>query len=513
MMKQSIAAALLLVFIAASAKKQPNIVFILTDDQDLMLGGSFPATLGATPMPRTEELMFKRGAHAENFIIHTPICCPSRSETWTGRYLHNVKKPVAEKQCGAAYNGNDDQGNACCMHVDEALVNNFTFARNLKEAGYATGLFGKFLNVNPKMPPPGVDAYFTNGGGTYYSPTFDVANIKGLPDGEKTFGANQYSTALIGNYSLDWIRERADDYKATGTPFFAFIGTKANHDPFLPAPWYRETWETSWPQRAPRTGNWNVSHESLSLHHPTISSRVPFGDDTAACIDANFKDRWRCLMSVDDIISSVFDVTDKAGITNDTYFIFTSDHGYSLGQLNLNWDKRNVYEQNIRIHLLVVGPGISPGSSFSFPATNVDLAPTFLEMASAKGASDLDGKSFLGHITKSNATPFRDHAFIEHYYVGLGNYCGMSAIELPDNNFIAVRHFAPSPFGNILYAEFANGTDGNVDFETVHHRELFDLDVDPWQLQNIYSTSPDSWKSILSNQVHEWLQCKSGTCK
>ena len=102
-----------------------------------MLGGALPSSApnGTTPMRHTQREMLEKGSHATNFFIHTPICCPSRAETMTGRYLHNVKKPVAEGQCGTAYNGHDDAGNACCMHVDEVLVNNFTFARHLKEQG------------------------------------------------------------------------------------------------------------------------------------------------------------------------------------------------------------------------------------------------------------------------------------------------------------------------------------------------------------------------------------------
>ena len=79
-----------------------------------------------------------------NFFIHTPVCCPSRSELVTGRYLHNVKLPVDERQCGDGYAGNDAHGNVCCMHVDEALVNNRTLALYLqREAGYTVGMFGK----------------------------------------------------------------------------------------------------------------------------------------------------------------------------------------------------------------------------------------------------------------------------------------------------------------------------------------------------------------------------------
>lgn len=66
-----------------------------------------------------------------------------------------------------------------------------------------------------------------------------------------------------------------------------------------------------------------------------------------------------------------------------------------LGQLNLNWDKRNVYEMDVRVHFLIRGPGIAPNSTFDFPATNVDLAPTLLGMAGLDPPAGMDGKSFL----------------------------------------------------------------------------------------------------------------------
>merc|ERR1711871_214493 len=98
------------------------------------------------------------------------------------------------------------------MHVDEGLVNNFTFARALQEqGGYRVGMFGKYLNNCPSDPPPGFDAWFANGGGNYFNPSFAVRNIDGLPDG--SFHANEssrfgnYSTALIGNYSIEWIKK------------------------------------------------------------------------------------------------------------------------------------------------------------------------------------------------------------------------------------------------------------------------------------------------------------------
>ena len=100
---------------------KPNIVWFLTDDQDQLLGGSFPSALGTTPMPKTTKLMAEQGATATNFFIHTPICCPSRSELLTGRYFHNIKA-VGRKDT--------------CMHTNSTLVNSATFAPALKQAGY-----------------------------------------------------------------------------------------------------------------------------------------------------------------------------------------------------------------------------------------------------------------------------------------------------------------------------------------------------------------------------------------
>lgn len=116
-------------------------------------------------------------------------------------------------------------------------------------------------------------------------------------------------------------------YVSSGLPFFAYIGPKACHDPFEAAPWYRDTWNATWPATAPRTVNWNVSHAALALHHPTVSARQPLSEQTATCIDQNFRDRWRTLLSVDDLIGSVIDAVSETGVLPHTFIVYTSDHG------------------------------------------------------------------------------------------------------------------------------------------------------------------------------------------
>jgi len=125
---------------ATRVDMRPNIIYFLTDDQDMMLGG-------LTPMKKARILLAEQGASAENFFVHTPICNPSRGSLLTGRYFHNIKRTG---------------GRRYAMHVDEDQVSETTFARSLKERGnYTVGLFGKYLTatmqkevaVSPLLPP------------------------------------------------------------------------------------------------------------------------------------------------------------------------------------------------------------------------------------------------------------------------------------------------------------------------------------------------------------------------
>ena len=99
-----------------------------------MLGSSFPQHDNVGPMPKTKALMQDKGAMALNFFIHTPICCPSRSELLTGMYFHNIK---------ASPNRPGQPRNGSCMHTDDLKVQESVFAKYLGAAGYTAGMFGK----------------------------------------------------------------------------------------------------------------------------------------------------------------------------------------------------------------------------------------------------------------------------------------------------------------------------------------------------------------------------------
>ena len=107
---------------------------------------------------------------------------------------------------------------------------------------------------------------------------------------------------------------------------------------------------------------------------------------------------------------------------------------------------------------------------------------------------------------------WRQSIFHEYYYISIGLFCGMDTpIEDESSNFIAVRHMSET-YGNILYAEFQNGTGGQVDFQTPNYYEMFDMDKDEWQTTNIYANASAGAKDGLHKEVQSWLKCRGSDC-
>ena len=530
---------------------RPNIVLFLTDDQDQMLGSSFPTHGTATPMPKAQRLLADQGVTASNFFVHTPICCPSRNELLAGRYFHNIKTVPGDTP-------RPTKGDSC-MHINETKVFNHTFARYLKEeAGYAVGLFGKFTNSWTGQwgrAPIGFDAWLANGGGDYMSPFFGVKGLKaftGVDDCNRCQWKGNYTTAVVGNVSNAWIRHLHTT--APSTPFFAYVAPKAAHEPFNPAPWYVDHWDPSWPEKEPRPdGVWNASFASRADHHGNIATQPMITPDAAEVITGIFKNRWRCLMSVDDVIDSALSTVEGIGKLNSTYFFFTSDHGFQLGEYNMLMDKRHVYDFDTRVHLLVRGPLIPPGSTMPYIATFVDLAPTFLDIAGVEVPEQMDGKSMLPLLKandKAAANEWRKDIVLEYYFVApndkcvkgcnyskVGNwpykdeYCvdleGFSGCwgpaagdachiecyptESPANNWRALRSVGDEDY---LYAEFETGDQSQRDiiFEAPDFYELYEMDTDPWSLHNVYKSAPKARLEKMQSRLKEWYECAGAAC-
>lgn len=170
----------------------------------------------------------------------------------------------------------------------------------------------------------------TNGGGTYNAPQFDTQGVSDLgpyfmQDGSWQGKLKDYTTAVVGNMSMSWIRKVAK----IGKPFFAYIAPKACHEPFTPPAWYANHWDASWPATEPRPVSWNCTADSRKDHHGNIATQPMISETCAEYVTESFKNRWRSLMAVDDVISDVVGLVEELGLMDNTYFLYSSDHGES----------------------------------------------------------------------------------------------------------------------------------------------------------------------------------------
>lgn len=158
-------------------------------------------------------------------------------------------------------------------------------------------------------------------------------------------------------------------------PFFAMLSVPSPHDPFTPEERYANRFpnitalKTESFNRGP---GFNEKHWLLTM----LPSKLDQG--VLDNLDTIFRMRWQSLLSVDNLVEDVVITLSNLGILNDTYIIFTSDNGFHIGQHAQPFDKRQPYETDINIPLLVRGPGIKPKTAIEQPAALIDLVPTIL---------------------------------------------------------------------------------------------------------------------------------------
>eukprot|EP01051_Picozoa_sp_SAG22_P020650 SAG22_NODE_4258_length_1325_cov_1.500000_1_plen_306_part_01 len=224
----TIAAAATAWSLAVAAPPSPNIALILTDDQDLLFDSM-------RALPFTSHWVGAEGAGFTKFFAHTPVCCPSRGELMTGRYLHNLKAANATV--------------STCMRLD--CKSNMTAfedkvcGKQLQQHGYRTMMAGKYLNGlavsrcpvagGSAAPPAGWDRFFQMCPDTCYVNCLFGDNGRGVVFNDTQFeNGSNYAPSLIGNVTLGFVTGAL----AARQPFFAYIAPHSPHSPSTPAPWY-----------------------------------------------------------------------------------------------------------------------------------------------------------------------------------------------------------------------------------------------------------------------------------
>ena len=418
---------------------RPNIIFILTDDQPYHT---------VQYMPTVRDVLIKQGVNFENGFVTTPLCCPSRVSVLTGEYVHNHKVYTDRMPLGGAPKFNDAS----------------SFSVWLKDAGYHTAYFGKYLNDYDALQPYGyvakgweqwgvflgknLSADDDTGNAQFYS-NFSMSENGNVVDytGDKSiFGAD-----LITRKAVDYISEKRDE---------PFILTMAYYNPHSPYFW------------AERDDNQFRSNSALQAEpyrtpnfmEKDVSDKPKYLQDlnpiSVAKIDITYKQILRSLLSVDDGVASVLAALDKTGLDKKTVIVYLTDNGMTVGDHRLGITKNCAYEACIRTPFIVYAPAMFPARTDAHIVANIDLAPTFAELAGTSIPNTVNGLSLVPLLKDANAD-WRDSLLIEHWPTeeGVGS-------KIPE--FYAVRN------ADWKYVEYSTG-----------EKELYDLKNDPYELENI----------------------------
>jgi N-acetylglucosamine-6-sulfatase len=297
------------------------------------------------------------GTFFERAYVTNSMCCPSRSTALTGRYSHN-HGVLSNKTRGGVRGGFG------------AYKNLGTGAHNLgvwlQEEGYATSLYGKFMNGYGRgndRPPGGFDRFYTSDEG------------REDPD--------------LGRKAAGWI---ADHHRR---PMFLALWLRSPHAPFRAAEPYRATHRDDEIDPGPAYAEADVSDK-----HPWVRAQEA---KSRRAITGMGRERLRMLEGSAAAMARVRDAMGRWGEQDDTYYVFLSDNGYQFGEHGLK-NKALPYEESVHVPMFVSGPEVAAGARRTELVANNDIAPTVLEWAGAEATRPMDGRS-LTPLLSGGPTP------------------------------------------------------------------------------------------------------------
>ena len=466
---------------AGAATSRPNIVFILTDDLSWNL-------INKQFAPHIVALQ-RRGETFSNYFVADSLCCPSRSTIFTGLFPHDTKV-VANVGPDGGFQKFQSEG-----------LDKKTFAVALHQDGYSTSMLGKYLNGygDPKMspatapvPPGWSDWHVSNDSGyleyNYVLNDNGTYNLYNRPD--------QYGVDVLNSDAQSFI-------KRTGAnPFMVEVATFAPHAPYTPAIRNANDFPGLKEPRDPSFNKNNVNPPAW------LGQRRKLGPKQVARIDTIYRKRAQAVEAVDKLVADTEATLAAEHLTKNTYIVFSSDNGYHLGQHRLARGKQTAFDTDIRVPLIVAGPGVPAGRLVPQVAQNVDLYPTFVQLAGGTPAASVEGHSLVPLLhPASTPVPWRTVALVEHHG---GNTDpadpdfegGGSDPTTYDAIRISAQRF-PDFTGPVdaVYVEYG---------DRAHETEYYDIAKDPYERTNVANGLTAAQKTELHKTLLALRNCHSG---
>jgi arylsulfatase A-like enzyme len=186
------------------------------------------------------------------------------------------------------------------------------------------------------------------------------------------------------------------------------------------------------------------------------------------------------------------------GEQNNTYFVFSSDNGYHMGEHRLRPGKMTAFDTDIRVPLVITGPGVPAGRTVDQIAMNVDLCPTFTDLAGATAPADVDGRSLAPLLRGQTVEGWRAAALVEHR----GPH-----IDRSDPDMIDLYEHGPFSGNPTTYEAIRTQTAVYVQYVDAE-REYYNLATDPDELHNAFASLPDAVKTSLRHTVDALKRCR-----
>ncbi len=444
-----------------AGQPRPDVIVVETDDQAL-------ETMKV--MRNVNSLIGGNGATFINSFVNFSLCCPSRSTFLTGQYAHNH---------GVWSNVLPDGG--FDRFEDLHATNNL--AVWLRDAGYHTGMIGKYLNGYANLPPvpPGWSEWHATAPYEQRVYNYPINNNGTLTQ----YGQDptDYKSDVLTRKAVDFVNRRAPKAQ----PYFLWLTYTAPHaggppnpnppydclDAARPAPRHAHAFDTAPLPRPPDFNEADVSDKPSP-----IRNRPPLGADQIADIERKYRCGLESLLAVDDGVKRIVDALQANGALDDTLIIYTSDNGFFRGEHRVAEGKQRVYEESIRVPLLMRGPGIPPNVRVSAAVTNADLAPTIAAVAQAIPRLVMDGRPLIPVAQEPK----------------LG---GGRPLLIEEPTFAAIRT------ERYAYVEYRKGD-----------RELYDLRSDPYELESRHDDPAYALvQAALANELHKLQSCAGDACR
>jgi N-acetylglucosamine-6-sulfatase len=222
----------------------------------------------------------------------------------------------------------------------------------------------------------------------------------------------------------------------------------------------------------------------------------PLSDADTAMIDAEHRKRAQAVLAIDAMIGAIQAAVADIGAADNTYFVFSSDNGYHMGEHRLMPGKLTPYDTDIHVPLIVTGPGIPAGLTITEIAENIDIAPTFIDLGSAKPLPNADGLSLVELLHGRKIQEWRKYALIEHQ----GPVRAMTDPDFKPNRSGNPTTYEALRSVDALYVEYSDGD-----------REYHNLAADPHELCNNYASLTAERKAELHALMEEIRNCRGAT--